>query len=69
LLAQSFATTHALPSSQPVQSMPPQSMSVSVPFFTVSTHLGGTQAFITHTPLMQWVDDVHSTHSPVPSQN
>ena len=42
-LAQSPSSTHAWPTSQPLQSGPPQSRSVSPPFKIMSSHAAGTQ--------------------------
>ena len=50
LLWQSVDAEHALVSAHGEQ-LPPQSMSVSVPFLTVSAHVAAAQAFEVHTPL------------------
>src|SRR5262249_36603093 len=41
-LVQSLLATHAFPGSQPLQAPPPQSWSVSSPFFLLSVQLGAT---------------------------
>jgi hypothetical protein len=53
-LEQSLAPTHDLPSSHVGQDEP-QSMSVSVPFLTPSSHCGAWHSPPVHTPLTQSV--------------
>src|SRR4051794_23446325 len=53
-LRQSSATAHALPTAQPEQA-PPQSTSVSAPFFTWSLHAGAAHTPFVHTRLAQSV--------------
>jgi hypothetical protein len=52
-LAQSAATIQALVSAHFAVQVPPQSVSVSVPFFTLSEHDDWMQTFPVHTPLVQ----------------
>jgi hypothetical protein len=50
-LVQSPATTQDSPGSQSPQVPPPQSMSVSAPFFTLSPHVGAWQVLFGATPV------------------
>ncbi|MGI8854968.1 MAG: hypothetical protein ACR2JW_04390 [Thermomicrobiales bacterium] len=50
-LVQSVPTRHCLPTPHFEQVGPPQSTSVSLPFFTPSTHAGGWHRPSRHTPL------------------
>lgn len=65
-LTQSEATLHALAVAQavaqvePVAKTPPQSTSVSVPFLTLSGHLGATHLRLVHTPEAQSVARVQA---------
>src|SRR6185295_18632299 len=52
MLVQSVPFAHALPTAQPGQP-PPQSTSVSAPFFTLSMQPGATHIPLVHTPLAQ----------------
>jgi hypothetical protein len=47
---QSLGTAQRLPEGQPSQAPPPQSMSVSEPFFTESAQVGALQMHRSHTP-------------------
>jgi hypothetical protein len=69
-LVQSAAPLQAFPSAHffpcPSQVLPPQSVSVSVPFFTPSLHVAATHVVPLHTPLAQSVPTVHPP--PVPQR-
>jgi len=65
LLAQSVPVVHALLSAQAGHMFPPQSVSVSAAFFTVSLQVGVRQVPPVQTPLEQSLDNMHalpSTH-------
>jgi hypothetical protein len=66
VLVQSALPLHVLPLVQVGQVPPPQSISVSVAFFTPSVHVGAAHACALHTPLVQSAPDTHSTHAPAP---
>src|SRR5262245_3265565 len=66
--AQSAFARHVLPSAHLVGHEPPQSMSVSVPFFTPSTQVGAWQMFPVHTPLGHIPPATHSTQVDIPLQ-
>jgi hypothetical protein len=53
LLSQSVAELHALPGTQRVHAMPPQSASLSSWFCTVSMQVGAAHAPFLHTRLVQ----------------
>jgi hypothetical protein len=69
-LAQSAPTEQILLSAQVVEQVddgaeiPPQSMSVSVPFFTVSGHFAATHFPLVQTLESQSVDEVHVLPTP-----
>jgi hypothetical protein len=58
-LAQSVAIAHAFVSEHSGQEPPPQSTSVSAPFFTMSWQLGAWQMPPVHTPWLQSVPVAH----------
>jgi hypothetical protein len=58
--AQSVPARQALPSAHVGQPPPPQSTSVSVPFFTVSEHVAAWQTRPVHTPLSQSAATAHA---------
>jgi hypothetical protein len=58
-LTQSAFARQCLPSAQAGQDPPPQSMSVSFPFLTVSVQVGGAQTWPMHTRLVQSVANRH----------
>src|SRR5262249_33483211 len=61
---QSFATAHFLPVGHCGQVPPPQSVSVSAPFFTLSPHWAGEHLNIwLQTMLAQSPSTTHSTHA------
>jgi hypothetical protein len=64
---QSAATWQALVSAHFAQPVPPQSTSVSVPFFTRSAQLGAWQVPPAQTPLGQSLPARHPTQVPAPS--
>jgi hypothetical protein len=57
-VVQSPGPAHVLPAAHLGQ-VPPQSLSVSLPFFTVSLQAGAAQTPALHTPLSQSVPTVH----------
>src|SRR6185369_10606224 len=66
-VTQSPPTKHFLFVAHLLQVGPPQSVSVSMPFCTMSLHAGAEQVFDTEqTPLAQSPPTRHSTHKDVP---
>src|SRR4051794_2504976 len=71
-LAQSPLTTQTLPAAQPGHTPPPQSTSVSRPFFVMSVQLGPAQTFptqelLTQSPLTRQArPPLHFGHIPPP---
>ena len=63
-LVQSLPTKQAEPSAQWLQSRPPQSVAVSVPFFVLSLQLAATQTSVWHTALWQSVPTLHAAPLP-----
>jgi hypothetical protein len=62
---QSPFTAHTLPGPQVGHAPPPQSTSVSAPFFTWSLHCAATHALaLLQIPLAQSLDERHCTHLP-----
>jgi hypothetical protein len=59
-LTQSLATAQALVSAHLAQVPPPQSTSVSRPFFTTSEQLASWQMLVMHTPVLQSAGLVHA---------
>src|SRR5439155_16462437 len=59
-LTQSRARKQARPLTQGTHVPPPQSTSVSPPFFTASAHEGAAQVAFTHTPLRQSPPPMHA---------
>src|SRR4051812_34834636 len=72
---QSRPTTQAFPLPQPPQVPPPQSTSVSTPFFTVSVHVGLAHLPPLQTPLTQSAPlpqpspSAHGAHEPPQSRS
>jgi len=62
---QSLSTLHIFPAAHLGQA-PPQSTSVSVPFFTVSVHVGAAHDFVPplHTPVVQSAPELHFLFTP-----
>src|SRR3954469_10589288 len=67
-LLQSMPAPQVCPGPQALQVGPPQSTSLSRPFFTPSMHVAGTHWLDWQTPVPQSVPVTHSTHVPWPSQ-
>jgi hypothetical protein len=67
-LVQSVLTAQCLPSAQAGQLPPPQSTSVSAPFFTLSVHDGLAQTWFVQILLWQSVPTLHWTQAPLPLQ-
>src|SRR5688572_765599 len=67
---QSVGAMQPSPASHLVVQVPPQSTSVSVPFWTPSSHAGAAQVYVpgSQTRLAQCAPWVHSTQVPSPSQ-
>jgi hypothetical protein len=69
LAAQSVFPPHSLPAVQVApQVAPPQSRSVSAPFFTASLQRGAAQAPAVQTPLAQAPESVQAAASAIPAQ-
>src|SRR5690606_5058889 len=64
LLAQSTFTRHAAPSAHLIAHLPPQSTSVSTPFFTASVHVTFAHTWPMHTRL--WQSEPAAHPCPVP---
>jgi hypothetical protein len=66
---QSAGTVQAPPVAQPGHIPPPQSWPVSLPFFTLSLHVGAWQTLPVQTPLGQFAPVTHWTQALAPLQN